>query len=149
MIKYRQEFLDSVKTDSIGLIREHFAEVYPSRNVFDLDMDWDTYGTLQDLGRLRIFTARDGDKLIGYLWVVISPSLHAKGEQIPCEDGWFVSKGYRGRGVSKYLLSFGEKCLKEDGFKVLHMVASEDNNLDTVMDKCGYKKIETKFEKVI
>ena len=148
-IKYQQEFLDSIQDEVLPLIERHFDEVYPARDTFDLDMDWDTYRSLESVNLLKIFTARDEDKLVGYLWVVIAPNLCSKGNFIPSEDGLYVEPKYRGLTVARRLIQFGEKCLKEDGYEVLCITGTEEKPIDKFVERMGYKKIETRFKKVL
>ena len=148
-IKYQQEFLDSVKDEALVLIEDHFSEVYPAREVYDLEMDWDTYAKLEDLGMLKIFTARDGSALVGYLWVIVSPNIHSKGNYTACDDGLFVASSHRGKSVAVKLIKFVEKCLKEDGFKTLHLVGTSEKPIDSLVERMGYKQIETKFQRVL
>lgn len=148
-VNYKQEFLDDVKDEVVALIQDHFDEVYPAREVFSLDMDWDLYAKLENLGLVKIFTARDGDALVGYLWVIISPNLHSKGTYVASDDGFFVAKDYRGISVAKNLIKFTEACLKEDGFKVFHITGTEEKPIDPLMKRMGYHKVESKFQKVL
>ena len=54
------------------------------------------------------------------------------------------------KGLTGYkLFKFAERCLREDGIKVLHLTTTEANPIDAIMQKLGYNKIETKFEKVL
>lgn len=148
-IKYQQEFLDDVKSEVLPLIEGHYSEVYPARDTFDLEMDWDTYYSLEGLNLLKIFTARDQGNLIGYLWVVIAPNLHSKGHFIPSEDGLYVSPEYRGLTVARRLIQFTEKCLKEDGYKIFCMTGTVEKPIDKFVERMGYNKIETRFKKVL
>ena len=148
-IKYQQEFLDNVRDEALALIENHFSEVYPARDVYDLDMDWDTYAKLEELGMLKIFTSRDEGKLIGYLWVIVSPNIHSKGNYTACDDGLFVASSHRGKSVAVKLIKFVEKCLKEDGFKTFHLVGTAEKPIDSLVERMGYKQIETKFQKVL
>jgi len=148
-VNYQQEFLDSVKDEALVLIEDHFSEVYPAREVYDLEMDWDTYRKLEDLGMLKIFTARDGNTLVGYLWVIVSPNIHSKGNYTACDDGLFVANSYRGRSVAVKLIKFVETCLREDGFKTFHLVGTAEKPIDSLVERMGYNKIETKFQKVL
>ena len=131
------------------MIEDHFKEVYPAREVYDLEMDWDTYAKLEELGMLKIFTARDGSALVGYLWVIVSPNIHSKGNYTACDDGLFVASSHRGKSVAVKLIKFVEKCLKEDGFKTLHLVGTSEKPIDSLVERMGYKQIETKFQKVL
>jgi len=149
MIRYTQEFLENVKGDIGPILQEHFREVHPAREVFPLDIDWELYEKLESLGLVKVFTARDGEVLVGYMCVVISPNLHSKGTQTACEDGLFVSKNYRKASVARGLVEFVEKCLREDGFKVFHITGTEEKPIDPLMNRMGYTKIESKFQKVL
>jgi len=148
-INYTQEFLSDVKDEVVFLIQDHFNEVYPVREVFELDMDWDLYGQLENLGLLKIFTARDDGRLVGYLWVILSPNLHSRGSMLACDDGLYVAKSYRGQAVAKDLVRFTERCLKEDGIKVFHIVGTTEKPIDSFVKRMGYTEIETKFQKVL
>lgn len=148
-VKYQQEFLDCVKGEAETLIQDHYDEVYPARDMFDWDMDWDSYENLERLGFLKIFTARDNDTLIGYLWVLITPNIHSKGSVFACDDGFFVAKAYRGKSVAKDLIRFTETCLKDDGLKMFHIVGTTEKPIDALMKRMGYTAIETKFQKVL
>jgi len=148
-VNYQQEFLDNVKDESLALIQDHFNEVYPAREIYDLDMDWDTYRSLEDMGLLKIFTARDDGILVGYLWVIVSLNIHSKGSFVAADDGLFVAKSHRRGSVAIKLIKFVEQCLKADGFKTFHMTGTEENPIDSLMKRMDYTKIETKFKKVL
>lgn len=148
-IKYQQEFLHSVRGEIESLVKEHYDEVHPIREVFDRDMDWDTYEKLEALGMFKIFTVRDADKLVGYLAVTVTPNIHSKGSFVACDDGLFVSKEYRGASIVKDLIRFTEKCLKDDGLKVFHIVGTTEKPIDALMKRMGYSAVETKFQKVL
>lgn len=135
--------------ESISLIQDHYNEVYPLRETHDLSMDWDSYGKLEELGFLKIFTARDAGELVGYLWVIVSPNIHSKGSTTACDDGLFVAKSHRGKFIAVKLIKFVEKCLKEDGLKTLHLVGTTEKPIDALVERMGYSKIETKFQKVL
>lgn len=148
-VKYQQEFLDSVRGEVESLIQDHYNEVYPARDTFQSNMDWDSYAKLEDVGFLKIFTARDDDDLVGYLWVIVSPNLHSRGSVVACDDGLYVAKSYRGQAVAKELVRFTERCLKEDGVKVFHIVGTTEKPIDSFVKRMGYTEIETKFQKVL
>jgi GNAT superfamily N-acetyltransferase len=148
-MQYKQEFLLDVKDEVVLLIQDHFDEVYPARKVFKFDMDWDLYSQLENLGLLKIFTARDDGSLVGYLFVVLSPNLHSKGSMLACDDGLYVAKSHRGKSVAKDLVCFTEHCLKKDGVKVFHIVGTTEKPIDSLVKRMGYVKVETKFQKVL
>jgi len=149
VVEYKQEPLFAVVGEIEPLIQNHFKEVDPTRDYLNLDLDWDTYLELERLGQLMVFTCRVDSRLVGYLSVLVSPDLHSKGEFTPCEDGLFVDKSYRGLSVAKNLISFAEKCLKEDGFKVFYLTGTIENPIGSLLESVGYKPVETKYQKVL
>lgn len=148
-INYQQEFLSSVKPDILPLLYLDWQEIEHLKGVRDFDPDWDAYETLELANLLRVFTVRAEGKLVGYYSCIISPSLHCKGLLQANAEVVYLHKDYRKGLVGYKLFKFAEKCLKEDGIKVLHLTTTEVNPIDPVLSKLGYTKIETKFEKVL
>lgn len=148
-MEIKQEFFFQVKEECQKLINSHYREVYPISDLFDFDLDCDTYQKLEDAGLLKIFTARCEDTLAGYLFVVIAPNIHSKGSWIPREEGLFVSEEFRGQSVALRLLKFAEKCLKDDGYIIFLMSDVKKHSVRPLMDKLGYQEIETVYRKVL
>lgn len=149
MIKYQQEFLCSVKGDIKPLLEYHYSEVHPLKDIMTFDIDWEAYENLEVSDLLRIFTARDGDRLVGYLAMLVVPNFHCKGQYTAQDDALFVCPSVRGSSVCKHLIEFMEKCLFQDGVKVVHISGTASNPIDGLMDRLGYSPIETKFQKVL
>jgi len=149
MLKYQQEFLYDFKADVGDLLQKDYEEIEHNKELRNLDPDWDIYGILEEQGSLMIFTCRDGLKLVGYFVVVTTPNLHSKGSTLAVADVIFLDKEYR-VGLTGYkLFKFAEDCVREDGFKSLHVTTTEMNPIDPLMIRLGYAKIETKYEKVL
>ena len=75
-MKYQQEFLATVEDDIRPLIQKHWEDIALNKDKIKLNPDWDAYHTLEQAGVLKIFTAREGDKLVGYFVVVVQRNLH-------------------------------------------------------------------------
>jgi len=148
-LSYQQEFLSQVKDDIKPLLEKDWLEIEHNKSVKTLDPDWDAYYNIESSNMLRIFTARDNIKLVGYFVVLLIPSLHNKGLVQGVVDIIYLDKEYR-KGFTGYkLFKFSEKCLREDNIKVIHVTTTEVNPIDPILDRLGYSKIETKFEKVL
>lgn len=148
-ITYQQEFLYKVVDDVKPLLEQDWQEIEHNKDLLPLDPDWDAYETLEQQGMLQIYTVRDSGKLVGYFPVVIFPSLHSKGRMLVANDVIYLHKDYRKGSVGTRLFKFVEKCLKEDGYKVLYVTTTEQYPIDPLMKRLGYNKTETKFEKVL
>lgn len=148
-VSYQQEFLSQVEEDIKPLLEKDWLEIEHNKSVKTLDPDWDAYYNIESSNMLRIFTARDNIKLVGYFVVLLIPSLHNKGLVQGVVDIIYLDKEYR-KGFTGYkLFKFSEKCLREDNIKVIHVTTTEVNPIDPILDRLGYSKIETKFEKVL
>ena len=146
-VKFQQEFLSCVKDDLAPLLQQDWQEI--GDNHVPLDPDFDAYSDLEEVGALKIFTARIDGELVGYFAVVIVPSLQSKGKILAINESIFVAKQYRHKLVGPKLFRFVEKCLKDDGYDRLYVVAREKNPIGDSLVKMGYNKIETRYEKVL
>ena len=146
-ITYQQEPLFKVVPDVIELAYLDWEEMYHDKESYPFDPDWDLYYLLEDSGALLVFTARDSGKLIGYFSVVIGPNLHSKGKFVVSNDIIYLHKDYRKGLIGVKLFKFSEACLAESGYNQLQVNTSERNNIDNLLKRLDYTKIETKFEK--
>lgn len=148
-LSYQQEFLSQVEDDIKPLLEKDWLEIEHSKHTRVLDPDWEAYYKVESSDMLRIFTVRDDNLLVGYFVVLLIPSLHNKGLVQGVVDIIYLDKEYR-KGFTGYkLFKFSEKCLREDNIKVMHVTTTEINPIDPILDRLGYSKIETKFEKVL
>jgi GNAT superfamily N-acetyltransferase len=130
-----------------NLLYLDWQEVGRLEELYPLEPDWELYQIIEDNGSLRVFTARDDNKLVGYFTVVSSPSLHSKGKLIASNDVIFLHPAYRKGFVGVKLFKFAEKCVKEDGFQQLQICYTEKFDISPILSMLGYTKVETKFEK--
>lgn len=151
MIRFQQEFIAYTNTDEVmPLLAEDWGEIdHPAKRDCDLDPDWEAYRDLEDRGIYKVFTARVDDELVGYFGVFIVPSMHSKGYVQPMTDAFYLRKANRNSTIGIKLFKFAEKCLKEDGYKSLCVVSTESYPLDKLLNRLGYTKVETRFEKVL
>lgn len=147
MIKYQQEFLSHCEQEVTPLAELEWEESgHPTET---LNIDWDTYFAYEELNRLKFFTARDGDKLVGYFVVLITSPLTTKGELIGVYDAVYVAKEYRKSMVARRMFKFVEDCLREDYIYRVVASSSVKNPIGNFLNRLGYSEIETKYEKVL
>jgi GNAT superfamily N-acetyltransferase len=147
MITYQQEPLCKFIPDVNYLVDLDWKEVGRPEAGYHLEPDWDLYQILESSGSLKVFTARSDGKLIGYFTVVISPSLHSKGNFVVSNDAIFLDPNYRSGLVGVKLFQFVEKCIQEDGFNQLQITFTNKFDISNLLARLGYDKVETKFEK--
>lgn len=74
----------------------------------------------------RIFGAKVGKELVGYIWVRIEPEIE---EMVPVGfvESIFVKSGFRGNGVGKALIRRAEKFCREKGVSRVELVVNVKN----------------------
>ncbi len=149
MITYQQESLVTVKADIIPLLEKHWEEVALNKEKIKLNPDWDAYANLEDAGVLKIFTAREAGKLVGYFVVFVKSHIHYKDHLFCYNDVIFVDEEYRKGFTSPRLIKFAEKCLKADGVEVMIVNTKMHKPFDSLLVWLGYKHIENLYSKVL
>lgn len=147
MISYQQEFLATVAKDIAPLLKEDWEEIEHQKSRRPLNPDWEAYANLETSGILKIFTARDDGSLIGYASCFMLPDIHSRGILSANFEILFVSASHRNGAVGLRLMKFAEKCVRQDGAEFCFVTTTEQNSASKMMQRLGYKAIETKFEK--
>ena len=149
MVNYQQEFLTSVVDDIKPLIKSHWDEIALNQDRIKLNPDWDAYQNFEDQDRLRIFTARDKDELVGYFVVIIGVNIHYKDHLFASNDIIYLSPNHRKGFTGIRLIKFAEKCLREDGISVLTINTKVHQPFDKLMDFLKFNKIERVYSKYV
>lgn len=149
MITYQQEFLATARPDAQKLLEAHWEEIALNKGKIALNPDWEAYEALESSGKLKIFTARGDDRLIGYFVVIVGVNLHYKDHVFAVNDILYLDKEYRKGRTGLKLIKFAEKCLKEDGVSVLSINTKVHKPFDSLMEYMGFNLIERVYSKYI
>jgi len=149
MIKYQQEFLDTCEKDCQELIRLHWEEIAVNKDKIKLNPDWDAYHALEQNQRLKIFTARSEEELVGYFVVITGSNLHYKDHVFAVNDILYLKKEYRKGRTGIKLIKFAEKYLKDDGVSVLNINTKVHKPFDVLMEHMGFGLVERVYSKYI
>jgi GNAT superfamily N-acetyltransferase len=149
MIVYQQEFLSTARPDAQELLKDHWEEIALNKDKIALNPDWEAYEKLEDDGKLKVFTARDNNKLIGYFVVIVGINPHYKDHLFAVNDIIYLDKDYRKGFTGIKIIKFAEKCLKEDGVSVLSINTKVHKPFDRVMVYLGFRPIERVYSKYI
>lgn len=108
-----------------------------------INLDWDAYYNMEDMGIFYLFTVRDVDQLIGYCSFIIAPDPHYKGRITALQDSLFVSKEYRSKGVGEKLIDHCDNVLERD-FKVdaIHQGVNVKIDFSSLLERKGYEPTE-------
>lgn len=148
-ITYQQESLATCKGDAQDLLQQHWEEIALNKDFIRLNPDWEAYYNLEETGSLKIFTAREDSKLIGYFVVLCRKHLHYVDHVFAFNDILYLQKDYRKGLVGAKLMKFAEKCLKDDGISVMIVNTKRHKPFDTLLEWLGYKHIENIYSKTL
>lgn len=149
-VKYQRERLASVKDDILPLLKQDWDEIQHDKDKIPLDPNWELYQAVEDATVLRIYTARtQEDKLVGYIVFILTPSMHSRSLTLAVCDILFLTKSRRKGMTGVRLMRFAEQEMIAEGVRWFQITTTESHPIDPVMKRLGYRKTETRHEKVI
>lgn len=148
-MKYQQEFLTQVQDDAKVLIELHWEEIALNKDHIKLNPDWEAYAHLESIGKLKIFTARDDGKLVGYFVVIVNNHIHYKDHLFAANDIIYLHKDFRKGFTGIKLIKFAEQALKEDGVSVLVVNTKVHQPFDSVLEWLGFNLTERMYSKYL
>lgn len=149
MVTYQQEFLTTFEKDCHELLKLHWEEIALNKDKIRMNPDWDTYQKMEELGALKIFTAREGSKLVGYFVVIVASNLHYKDHLFAENDVIYLHKDHRKGFTGIRLIKFAEKCLKLDGVSVLKVNTKVHQPFDKLMLFLKFGLVERVYTKYL
>lgn len=136
------------------LLKSHWHELAVHKAQMLLDPDFGRFVELEDLGLFRVWAARSGPTLVGYIGWFIQPHLHYKSTLTATEDLFLLSAPYRRgmNGVRMFLSSF--EALKELGVKriIAHTKVhfeSERGGLDKLFGRLGFVVTDSLWSRML
>jgi hypothetical protein len=112
--------------------------------------DFDSYVRMERAGMFRMWGARDAGKPIGVLTYCIRHNKHYGLDwKVALHDLWYVDPEYRSGFVPTMLWRTAERGLRALGVKSIYHGMNAKHDHGRVLERAGYHKIETIFEKVL
>ncbi len=148
-MQYALECLPSVKQDILPLIEEHWELVALNKGAIKLNPDWKQYAQLDASGILKMFTARDDGKLVGYFILLVNSSLHYKDHVFAVCDIIFVTPEARKGATGYKLLKYAENWCKENNVSLLNINTKVHMPFDSLLEKTGFNLIERLYSKYL
>ena len=148
MITFQQEFLSQInKKEAEEFLKIDWDEMATKARGEVFEINWQGYEALEQLGMLKVFSAKDGNKLIGYFSVVVTKSMTSKDTTNAVSDAFYLHPNYRKGMTGVKLFKFVEKYLKEDGCDNFVVTSTEHYPLDKFLTRLGFDKAETLYHK--
>ena len=143
-----ERLTDKLWVEMISLIQVHFKEVgtFPD---LQISPDFRRYFSLDQNGMLRIVTARGGEVLVGYLWMIIIPPLHYSDILMADNDAIYLRPDFRKGSNARDMIRVMEKeLMKHPGIKAVQMrVKAGIIDYGGMLEKMGYRENERIYMK--
>lgn len=132
--------------DELLPLMEAQADEHP-RDMPPLDVDTESYELMEDIGRLRVFTARAAGVLIGYAAFVIAHHFHHRQSLRAIHDSLYLVPQHRVGMTGLRLVLFAEKAFAADGIDRVHQCAAIGSPACALFERLGYEPAETIYVK--
>lgn len=148
-VRFACESLESARARDTDLVLlRHWSELthYPD---IPLDVDWNRYELAEKLGKLRAFTARVGDRLVGYVAFFVDYNGHYRSSLQAVQDVLYLLPEYRARPrVGLRLIAFADHELAREGVQVAYQHQKLAHPaLGRLLQISGYEPMETLWVK--
>jgi len=137
---FRAERFVEARRDIQPLLEKHWKEVahYPD---IHLNVDWYRYVALEEIGALKIFTARsDMGQLLGYAISIVQPHMHYRQSLQAVQDVLFISEDHRGFG--KKFIEWCDDRLRDDDVQAVYHHVKVAHNFAPMLERMGYELID-------
>lgn len=136
------------------LLREHWRELGVHQTEMPLDPDYDRMCALDDAGVFKVWTARDGKTLVGYLAFYVQPHIHYKSTLTAVEDLYMLSASHR-KGMTGYrMFVTAIEALKELGVRRIYLhtkvhLYKERGGLGHFFERLGFVHTDNFFSRIL
>lgn len=132
--------------EMMPLWKAHFKELAHFKDV-ELDPDFEMYQKAWDKGIIRIFTARDGKKLVGYNVFVVNFHAHYRTFKSANQDIIYLDTTMR-KGLSGYrFMKWSDKRLADEGVQSVYQHPRIMRNWGPLLERMGYKLMDLVYAK--
>lgn len=139
--KATQELCDEL----IPLLVDHYQEIahYPD---IALDPDFEMYVKMEEIGFLRVYTARDSKgALFGYALYFVRYNLHYKASLQAHQDIIYIHPKHRGTGAK--LIVWADNDLRREGVQAVYHHVKAAHNFGPLLERMGYALIDLIYAK--
>lgn len=139
---------EEAKKQFVDLLNTQWVEVDHRRKTSKLNVDFDKYIKMEEVGSHYMVAAYKRDLLVGYTSIFLAPSTHT-GELTALTDSMFVRKEYRKSKVGSELINKAEKEAVVKGAKHFMVTFKNDKPHQHIVEDLGFFSYETIYAKYI
>ena len=150
MIRVQVEPWSEALRDLLPLFPLHWEELGLDRDVIPMDMDTPRYEALDALGQIHLTTARDGERLVGYVICFVIRHLHYRSAgEMALADMYWLDPAHRRGTTAIRLFTEMERSLRERGVVRMHMSCKVHQDHTALFEWLGYTLSDFTFSKLL
>ena len=144
----QEKITPELKDGFMKLAQKHWEEIATYKDI-PIDIDWEVYEGLEEIGLLRPFMAYSNGELVGYAVFILNNNPHYQTHVYAHQDIFFVRKDKRHSmaGIGLRLVAVAESVLKEEGVTAIQHHVNTNNDWSAFIEKLGYNFTEKIYEK--
>ena len=150
MITYKPEKIVDIIPELKSIVGLHWSEIGAfDRDNVPLDVDWDKYVAMEEVGVVKMLTVRSDGCLIGYYIAFVTFHPHYKQTLFADCDIMFLLPSYR-KGFTGYkLIKKAEEYLFSIGVQINILSTKANKDLAKLTERLGYKPLDIKYYKEV
>lgn len=149
MVGIKQEKIIDIKDELVPMLELHWSEVAINQDKVKLNVDWERYFTLEELGFINIVTVRVDGVLVGYCVNMMDMHLHYKDHMYAINDVFFIHPDHRGSTLGIRLFKATEAILKAQGVSVWMVHTKTHTSAASFLVRLGFEHDEEVYSKFI
>lgn len=146
-MRFQQEFFASCYDDAKELLEMHYQEIALNQDIIKLNPDVEQYEAAEQSGALRIFTAREDGKIVGYFALIVHRALHYQDHLYATNDVIFLHPDHRKGYTASKLIKFALECLAQDGVSMVFINTKIHRPFDVLLQRLGFNHVENVYAK--
>ncbi len=139
---------EEAKRQFQDLVKLQWMEVDHRRKSSNLDVDFNQYLKLEELGTHFIVVTFSDEELVGYNSMFVSPSPHTK-ELTALTDTVYIKKEYRKEGLGGEMIRLAEEEAKARGAQHMMVTFKNGDSHPNIVEDLGFFSYETIYAKYI
>ena len=144
-ITFQREFSGPLlHKELFPLLTAHYDEIAHFKDI-KLKPAFDRYDDLEERGALRVFTAREDGRVVGYSIYIITHNLHYSDSLQALQDVLFLIERARAGLTGFKFIKWCDGELAADGVQVVMHHVKKSHDFSPVLERMGYTKIESVY----
>jgi hypothetical protein len=145
MLTFAIEPLIDVWPELVELYLAQWNETEAYRHGQPFDPRLERYMEYEQIGWYVLFTARDGEKLVGNIGMYLTPSMHTQ-QLIATEDTLFLLKEYRkGRNAITFIKFVETEAWRRGAVEL--MISSKNDKTGRLMEHLDFQPVAVQYSK--